>query len=157
VARCGPSKKLKGAAPDLKIILHYTMDGDGDENGIIGSGGGVEQHRSKEYEHYSQILCSVSGMIDTTLSVDMMKRTTRIVHIIQIFPTTPRAAGSWRQSLAVRHFGSRPFPFLCPVHHRGGPFVVIRSSTVNEEAARCNNERGGGERRFDEDAGRRIL
>jgi hypothetical protein len=30
-------KKMKGASPDLKIILHYTADGhDGDENGIIG-------------------------------------------------------------------------------------------------------------------------
>jgi hypothetical protein len=61
--------------------LHYTTDGDDGDHG-----GGVEQHRTKEYEHYSQILCSVSCMIDTTLSVDMMERTTRIVHLHGVPP-----------------------------------------------------------------------
>jgi hypothetical protein len=60
-------KRIRGVDPDLKIILHYD-----DENGT---------EQTKEYFHYSQILCSVCGFIDAALSADMEEKETRVINM----------------------------------------------------------------------------
>jgi hypothetical protein len=88
------SKRLRSAEPDLTIVLHYTEEVVNvvhSPRTAAAAAASITTARrnipkTKSYREYSQLMATVSGFVDTTLSVPMKEKTERIIEFNNVTP-----------------------------------------------------------------------
>jgi hypothetical protein len=87
------SKRLRSAEPDLTIVLHYkeeVVDVVHSPRTATATAKRITARRTipktKSYQENSQLMATVSGFVDTTLSVPMKERTERSIEFNNVTP-----------------------------------------------------------------------